>query len=149
MKQITYTMQFKGQAAPSNDAGTEMTASTSAPSSAITTLVSAEGVEGMIEPIDGGKATFESEVVVGDGGAFKETGTITFGDGNQLTFSTVGDGFMGASADPNLTHGTIMWRVDSGTGQFEGATGLITSNFTVGSKGEVTDNQFGVIFLAS
>jgi hypothetical protein len=40
-----------------------------------------------------------------------------------------------------------MWRIDSGQGQFEGASGLITSNFTVGDDGEVTDNHFGVIFV--
>src|SRR6266851_443662 len=32
-------------------------------------------------------------------------------------------------------------------GQFAGATGLITSNFTVGSKGEVVDNHYVRLFL--
>jgi len=41
----------------------------------------------------------------------------------------------------------IIWRIQNGQGQFEGATGLVTSNFTVGSKGEVTDNHFGVICM--
>jgi hypothetical protein len=46
-----------------------------------------------------------------------------------------------------LKHGTVNWRVDGGDGQFEGASGLITSNFTVGPNGEVVDNHFGLIFL--
>ena len=40
-----------------------------------------------------------------------------------------------------------MWRVDGGEGQFAGASGYITSNFTLSDTGDVTDNQFGVIFV--
>ena len=38
--------------------------------------------------------------------------------------------------------------IDGGEGRFEGARGLITSNFLVSDSGEVVDNQFGVIFVA-
>jgi hypothetical protein len=34
-----------------------------------------------------------------------------------------------------------------GTGQFAGATGRVTSNFVLSDTGELTDNQFGLIFL--
>ena len=40
-----------------------------------------------------------------------------------------------------------MWRVESGEGQFAGASGLITSNFTLSANGELIDNHFGVIFV--
>jgi hypothetical protein len=40
-----------------------------------------------------------------------------------------------------------MWRVESGEGQFAGASGLVTSNFTLSATGEVTDNHFGLIFV--
>ena len=40
-----------------------------------------------------------------------------------------------------------MWQVDSGEGQFAGASGLITSNFTVGEAGEVVDHHVGLIFV--
>jgi hypothetical protein len=40
-----------------------------------------------------------------------------------------------------------MWRIESGEGQFAGASGLITSNFFVGAQGEVIDHHFGVIFV--
>jgi hypothetical protein len=40
-----------------------------------------------------------------------------------------------------------MWRVESGEGQFAGARGLVTSNFTLSAAGEVTDNHFGLIFV--
>jgi hypothetical protein len=85
--------------------------------------------------------------MLADGG-FHESGTIRFGEGNHsLTFSTVGQGFMADSADPKLKHGTVTWRIDRGVGQFEGASGLITSNFTLSDAGEVTDNHLGVIFV--
>jgi hypothetical protein len=41
----------------------------------------------------------------------------------------------------------VIWEVTEGRGQFAGATGLITSNFTVGSKGEVVDNHYVRLFL--
>jgi hypothetical protein len=59
----------------------------------------------------------------------------------------VGQGYLGPSADPKLKHGSVIWRVDSGEGQFAEASGLITSNFTINEAGEVTDNHFGVIFV--
>jgi hypothetical protein len=40
-----------------------------------------------------------------------------------------------------------MWRVDSGEGQFAGASGPITSNFTLSGTGEVIDNHFALIFV--
>jgi hypothetical protein len=40
-----------------------------------------------------------------------------------------------------------LWEVTEGRGQFAGAAGLITSNFTVGSKGEVVDNHYVRLFL--
>ncbi len=68
-------------------------------------------------------------------------------DGNRLDFSTIGEGYLGASTDGSLQHGTVMWRVNGGEGPFAGASGLITSNFFVDGSGAVTDHQFGVLFV--
>jgi hypothetical protein len=95
----------------------------------------------------GGDATFESEVTFTGEQSFQEVGTIVFGDGHPLRFSTVGSGYLGASADLGRKHGTVMWRVEGGEGQFAGAGGLITSNFFVGEDLAVTDHHFGVIFV--
>jgi hypothetical protein len=46
-----------------------------------------------------------------------------------------------------LQRGAVIWEVTEGRGQFAGATGLITSNFTVGAKGEVVDNHYVRLFL--
>jgi hypothetical protein len=148
MKQIIYVMQFRGHAAPSSEKPNVLNASTTAPSCNVRTVVDAEGVSGSIEPTGGGSAAFESEVTLTGGTGFQESGTITFGDsGHRLHFSTVGEGYLNTSADERLKHGTVTWKIDRGEGQLEGATGLITSNFTVSDAGEVVDNHFGVIFL--
>lgn len=146
MKQIIYAMQFKGKAGPGPSANV-MKASTSAPSNSIATVVGAQGVQGKIEPTAGGKAEFESEVTLAGETSFLEKGTIRFGDGNRLHFSTIEHGYLGDSADPKLKSGAVIWRVDGCEGQFAGATGFITSNFTLSDAGEITDNQFGVIFV--
>jgi hypothetical protein len=145
MRQIQYAMQFRGRA---EAAGEKMLrASTQCPSNQITSTVSPDGVTTRIEPGDGGTAEFTSEVVFTGDTSFTETGTITFGEGNSLRFSTVGEGYAGPSPEEGLNHGSVMWRVDGGEGQFEGATGLITSNFTLSSDLEVIDHHFGVIWV--
>ena len=148
MRQIIYCMQFKGQAAPAGDSPTVLKASTTASSCNIRTAVGPEGVNGIIQPSEGDHAAFESEVTITGETTFQESGTITFGQsGHQLRFGTVGEGYLSSSPDTNLKHGSVIWRVEGGEGQFEGASGLITSNFTVSNAGEVVDNHFGVLFV--
>jgi hypothetical protein len=147
MKQVIYAMQFKGTAGPGSAANI-MKAATSSPSTTITSIVGAEGVQGKLTPAAGGNAQFESEVTLTGETSFLEKGSIRFGDGNnRLHFSTVAPGYLGDSADAKLKSGAVMWRVDGGEGQFAGASGYITSNFTLSDVGEVIDNQFGVIFV--
>jgi hypothetical protein len=148
MKQIIYVMQFKGSAAPKAGAVGVIKASTSASSCNVSSIIGADGVTGTMQPAAGGKASFESEVTMKSETSFGETGTIRFGDAkHSLRFGTVGEGYLGKSADESLQHGSVMWRVEGGEGQFAGASGLITSNFTLSATGEVTDNHFGVIFV--
>ena len=148
MRQIIYTMQFKGQAAPVEGTSGVLKATTTATSCCITTTVGDAGVRSTLQPAEGGKAAFESTVTFTGETTFHEAGTISFGESNhRLHFNTVGEGYIGDSADPKLKHGSVMWKIEKGEGQFDGATGLITSNFFVSDTGEVTDNHFGVIFL--
>jgi hypothetical protein len=148
MERMIYVLQFKGQAGPVEGASGVLKATTSAPSCRVSTEIGAGGVRGDLQELGGGTARFESEVTMAGDNAFKESGTITFGEGgNRLRFSTVGQGYLGPSADPKTSTGAVTWQIDAGEGQFEGATGLITSNFMVGESGEVIDNHFGVIFL--
>ncbi|MBV8054876.1 MAG: hypothetical protein JO071_06510 [Deltaproteobacteria bacterium] len=148
MRQIFYVMQFSGQAVPVSGSPNIMKATTSAESCTFTTAVGGEGVSASLQPAAGGMAAFESEVTVTGESSFVESGTIRFGEGNHsLRFTTVGQGYLGASADPKLRHGSVIWRVEGGEGQFAGSSGLITSNFTISEAGEVIDRHFGVIFV--
>ncbi len=147
MKQVIYAMQFKGKAAPGASQNV-MKATTSASSNTLTTVVGADGVQGKFEPSASGKAQFESEVTLTGATSFVEKGTIRFGERNNLLhFTTVEHGYLGDSPDAKFKSGAVMWRVDGGEGQFADASGYITSNFTLSDAGEVTDNQFGVIFV--
>ena len=148
MKQVIYAMQFKGSAAPKAGVSGVILASTTAPSCTLSSIVGPGGVAGTLQPLPSGTASFESEVTLGGEPSFTEAGTIRFGDSSHLLrFSTVGQGFLGKSPDASLQHGSVMWRVEGGEGQFAGATGLITSNFTLSATGEVTDHHFGLIFV--
>ena len=147
MKQILYSTQFKGTAAPEEGSSNVLKAATKAPSCNISTVVGPQGVTGSIEEAAGDEASFESVVTITGETSFQETGSVTFGEGGHgFTFDTVGEGYLGKSPEEGVLHGSVIWRIEKGQGQFEGAAGFITSNFTVGAQGEVTDNHFGVIY---
>jgi hypothetical protein len=88
----------------------------------------------------------ESELVFADAATFREQGTIVFGPEHELRFRTLGTGHL--SPSPGIRHGTVTWELDGGSGRFAGASGRITSTFTVNDAGEVADEQLGLIFLA-
>lgn len=147
MHQIVYAMRFSGQATPASPDGNVLRASTTSPSSSITSRVEADGLRGTLEAMPGGEATFASEVTFTSEHDFLETGRITFGAGNTVQFSTAGSGYLAPSVDPTRKQGTVMWWVDDGAGQFAGATGLITSNFFVDAGLGAVDRHFGVLLL--
>jgi len=146
MRQLLYAMQFKGSGGPTDNPNV-LNAATSSPSTRLTSEVGPSGINSRFEPAAGEPAEFTSEVRLAGGTSFAETGSITFGQGNSLTFSTIGEGYLAPSPEEGLMHGSVMWRIERGEGQLAGASGIITSNFTFSSAGEVTDNQFGVIWL--
>ena len=147
MRQLVYALCFKGQARPTSPDGSVLTVTATASSSTLTSLVNSAGLEASLQPVAGGEATVSSEVTFTGATSFQEVGTIAFGAGHRLRFSTVGSGYLGPSPDPVLKHGTVAWRVEGGEGQFAGASGLITSNVVVGADLAVTDHHFGVLFV--
>lgn len=147
MKQIGYALQFKGKGGPKKGTKDMMTAKTSSSTGSLATSVGARGPRITTKDAARAKASFKSEVKAGKGGAFTEWGTIDFGASGKLKFTTIGKGQMGPSPVEGVMHGTIMWQVDGGTKAFKGATGLITSNFTFSAKGDIVDNQWGVIYV--
>ena len=146
MKQISYVIQFRGSAGPRK---ARKASSGRGPAGGVRDHdIHQRRRRRRCHRIDrGNTASFESDVFPNEDGSFTESGVINFGGGHGFTFSTRGQGAMGPSADPDLIHGGICWQVDAGTGIFNGASGIITSNFTVSGTGEVVDSQWGVIFL--
>jgi hypothetical protein len=148
MRQIGYAMQFKGSAGPEEGKENQLWARTGSATNALSTALDAGGPQLSIEDAPGEQASFTSSVQILEDGAFTEDGTIDFGEAGTLDFTTIGTGWMGPSAQDGLAQGGIVWQVDGGTGPLAGATGIVTSNFTVSGAGEVVDNQWGVLFVA-
>jgi hypothetical protein len=141
-------MQFKGYTAPVGTTPHVFQVITIASSCTITTAIGAEGVHGTLQLIEGGQAAFESTMTFTEETEFQAAGGITFGEGgHRLFFSTIGQGYLGPSAEPGLKQGAVTWHVDRGEGQFAGASGLITSNFFMSATGGVTDHHFGVLWV--
>lgn len=147
MKQLIFALQFKGSAGPVPGAEGKLRAKTTASGQVLRTALSDKGAQGSVEPAGGGSATFESEVQITGEGTFVESGSITYGSAGKVTFKTIGGGVLGPSGIKDLQRGAVIWEVTGGEGQFASATGLITSNFTVGAAGEVVDNHFAQLFL--
>ena len=147
MSQIGYAMQFRGSAGPKEGKEGELWAKTGSTTNSLATALGGGGPTLSIDEAASQRASFTSNVQMLEDGSFTEDGTIDFGEAGTLDFSTIGTGWMGPSAEDGLTHGGISWKVDGGTGPLAGATGIITSNFTVSGAGEVVDNQWGVLFV--
>lgn len=149
MNEIVFALEFKGGAAPVPGSETKMRAKTSASGQTLRSVLKPDGIQTAVDVTGGETATFESEVeIVGDG-MFLESGSISYGQAGKVTFDTVGRGTLGASPLAGVQRGAVIWRVTGGDGRFAGVQGLITSNFTVGPHGEVTDDQFARFFLPS
>ena len=148
MQQLVYAMQFKSKALPEEGQSGVITVKGDASSASITTVINEGGLTGGFDPAAVVPVHFESKVTMGTGNEFTEAGSIVFGiSRTRLFFSTVGRGWMGECPDPLYKQGTVTWRVDGGEGQFAGAGGLITSNFTMDEKGEVIDHHLGVVYI--
>ena len=149
MKELVFALQFKGKARPVEGVEGKLAAKTSAAGQVLRTTFTAKGVQAKAESRQGPRATFESEVQMTGPGTFLESGRINYGKAGGVTFTTVGNGVLGPSGVDGLQRGAVIWEVTEGRGQFARATGLITSNFTVGAKGEVVDSHYVRLFLSA
>jgi hypothetical protein len=142
VKPITFSLQFRGQVAQS-EGGLRKQAR--APGCALVTSLTAEGPDGHFVWAPGDdEALLDSTLAFQDERRFDELGTIVFALGNSLRIR--GSGRLAPSADPDLRQGTVVWTIEGGDGHFEGATGLITSNFLLSATGDLTENQLAVVF---
>jgi hypothetical protein len=149
MRELVFALEFKGTAAPVAGAANRLQARTSARSQTLGTTLEADGVQVSIHAGGGATATFESDVEMLSDGGFLESGRIAYGGAGSVTFKTLGRGVLGPSPIAGVQRGAVIWEITGGDGRFRGAQGLITSNFTVGSAGEVTDDHFVRLYLPS
>ena len=146
LQPIVYSLQFRGLIRSLSSRVLEQRAS--APSQVLTTTVDAKGLAGRVEPGEGEEAQLVSRLVLAADGSFDQSGTIEFAPGHVLAFRSIAAARLGSSPDPHLRHGAAVWEIEGGEGQFRGAHGRITSNFFVSDTNELTDNHFGLIFVA-
>jgi hypothetical protein len=146
LQPIAYSLQFRGRITPLSSRVLEQRAS--APGQVLITTLDANGLAGRVEPGDGEEALLVSRLAMGADGSFDQSGTIEFAAGHVLAFRSVGSARLSRSPDPHLQHGAAVWEVAGGEGQFRGARGCITSNFFISDTNELTDNHFGLIFVA-
>lgn len=128
MREVVFTSELKGTAAPVEGAASTLRARTSG------------------KDPNGRTISFESEVVLSEN-TFKESGTIAYEGSGKVTFETVGVGYLESSPILDVQRGAVIWTVTQGEGEFSGATGYITSNFTVGAAGDVVDNHYVRLFV--
>ncbi len=146
MATVYYNLKFSGQAAPVEGKEGTFHATCSADNNDISCTIGPSGVKGRVRAGGkGGGAQFESEVVVTGKDTFDEKGKITFGKSGKhgFSFATVGAGSFAMGPAKGGMHGAIIWRITRGFGQFKGAKGYITSNFSLDGKGRLVDNQIG------
>ena len=127
MTEIVFTEELRGKAVPAEGKENTFHARTSG-----------RGARGE-------DVSFESDVVLGDDG-FDEFGSLTFAGRGTLKFETIGRGHIGPSPNSGMNHGAVLWKVTEGDGEFQGVSGIITSNFTFSDQGDVVDNHYVRIY---
>jgi hypothetical protein len=141
---VTFSLQFRGQG-DWLDGGLRKHAT--APGCALVTSVTAEGPAGhFVFAPDEDEALFVARLAFSGDDSFREEGTIAFSRANTVRLD--GHGQLEPSLDRHLRHGSVTSRVMGGEGTFQGARGLVTSNFLLSDTGELTENQLGVMFVA-
>jgi hypothetical protein len=105
----------------------------------------AAGVLDRLEWLDAVEALCRRELVLSDDGSFVQTGEISFGPDDSITFRARGE--LGASPQARLRHGTAVLEVTGGRGRLAGARGLVTSNFLLSDAGDLNDHHFGLLFV--
>ncbi len=146
MTLLPYSLQFRGYAKAVGSHVLEIRAT--APGSTVITSVDRAGLGGRVEWAMGEEALLESRLTIAEDGALDASGTIRIGDCHLIRFRTLGTGWLATPPEPHLRQGSLLCEVESGEGQFAGAQGRIASNFVLSDSGDLTDNQFGLLFLA-
>lgn len=113
------------------------------------TSVSLEAITADGSSVGLDSASYENHVAFTGETTFTESGVVVFGDGDgELQIVTESDGTLGPSAEPGVLHGAVVYRITAGGGRFNGASGLITSNFLLRPEsGSFEETQVAVVFV--
>jgi hypothetical protein len=133
-----YHLQFEGKVSPQDDMGEQMGIEA--------TAKVGPGFDPAIGT-DGSIAKFDCLVSNNMDGTFTLQGEVTLA-GGILAVSTIRHSSLEESRDPAIQRGTAECQVDSGTGAFKDAIGILTLNFTVDEDALFTDLQTGLVFKA-
>jgi hypothetical protein len=141
MQRITLSLEYRGSAAPPQGEPPQTDPQ------AMTVSIEARAADGA--HFDVRQASYENHATYTGPTTFSETGTVRFDDGGaELDIATVVDGTLEPSPDPDLLHGAVIYRIIGGRERFEGASGLITSNFVLRpAAGEFDERQVAVVFI--
>jgi hypothetical protein len=147
MREIVFALEFRGRAGPVPGSDSTRQARSTAPSQALSTVLSGEGVSVAVKQLPGESAVLDSRVERFGDGTFVEDGTITYGTAGRVRFETLGRGWVGPAPVSGWVVGGVTWTITGGDGRFAGARGVITSNFTVSAEGEVVDHHVSRLYL--
>ena len=141
MARVTITARLRGQAA--EPSGEPPATDPRASSVSVESVNDAGGDAGI------NRIAYENHAAFTGQTTFTERGTIVYDDGvGELDVETLGEGTLGPSADPAILHGAAVYRITAGRGRFEGAGGMITSNFLLWpERGEFEERQVAILFL--
>jgi hypothetical protein len=141
VQQILVFGQFHGEAAaPSGQPPQTDPRATSVSLTATNSDGSDAGIE---------RASYQNHACHTGETTFSESGTLRLDDGSgEWDIVSVSDGTLGASADPDVLHGAVVYKIVAGRGRFEGASGLVTSNFVLRpAAGEFDETQVAIVFV--
>jgi hypothetical protein len=147
MREIVFALEFRGQAGPVPGSESKRQARSTAPSQTLSTVLGRDGVRARVDATTGEAAVLESRVERFGDGTFVEDGTITYGAAGSVSFETIGHGWVSPAPIAGWVVGGVVWTITAGEGAFRGARGLITSNFTVSTDGQVIDNHVARLYL--
>lgn len=147
MRQLFFALRFVGHVASRGDAFNVLSVTASSPGCVITTVAGPNGMSGECASVAGEVIACESEMTFIGETTFHVAGVIHFRSDHSVRFRTVGPGYLIPRIDSQRLQGGSLWQVEGGTGQFTGASGLITSKFSISDTGEISDHQCGVLMI--
>jgi hypothetical protein len=139
MRQVIYSMHFRGQASSSTDAAKTLKTTSSGTSCTMKTVVGPTGVETTLHPAAGDLAFLESQIHLSANHRFQGAALLSFGEDGQHGLQL--------QTEDGMMSGSVTWKVAGGSGRFESATGFVASTFTLADDGELSEYQCGLVLV--